>query len=150
AGSGRKGFAGDGGPATEATLDEPYGICLDRLGNLYFADRLNRRVRKVDASGVITTIAGNGAEMTSGDGGPGRVAGVVEPNGVALDPTESTLYIADVSGHRVRAVDLETGVISTVAGTGEARHSGDGGPALAAALHGPRAVAVGVDGALFI
>lgn len=149
-GNGRKGFTGDGGPATEATLDEPYGLCLDRPGNLYFADRLNRRVRKVDASGIITTIAGNGAEMTSGDGGPGSVAGVVEPNGVALDPTESTLYIADVSGHRVRAVDLETGVISTVAGTGEARHSGDGGPALAAALHGPRAVAVGADGALFI
>ncbi|MEW4570871.1 hypothetical protein AB1L88_23640 [Tautonia sp. JC769] len=150
AGSGRQGFSGDDGLAVEASLNEPYGICLDRLGNLYFADRLNRRVRKVDPAGIITTIAGNGSEFSSGDGGPGASAGVVEPNGVALDPTESILYIADVSGHRVRTVDLASGVIQTVAGTGEGRHSGDGGPALSAALHGPRAVAVGADGTLYI
>lgn len=150
AGSGRKGFSGDDGPATEASMDEPYGICLDREGNLYFADRLNRRVRKVDASGVISTVAGNGSESSSGDGGPAAIAGLVEPNGVALDPGHRTLYIADVSGHRVRAVDLETGAIRTASGTGEARHDGDGGPAPSARLNGPRAVEVGEDGTLYI
>ncbi|RUL87649.1 NHL domain-containing protein [Tautonia sociabilis] len=150
AGNGRKGFSGDGGPATEASLDEPYGICLDREGNLYLVDRLNRRVRKVDAEGIITTVAGTGTNASSGDGGPASVAALVEPNGVALDPEETTLYIADVSGHRVRAVDLRTGGIRTVSGTGEPRHSGDGGPARDASLHGPRAVEVGPDGTLYI
>lgn len=150
-GDGHKGFSGDGGPATEASLDEPYGICLDRRGNLYFADRLNRRVRRVDAeTGRIETIAGNGSNATTGDGGPAVAAGIVEPNGVALDRDESTLYIADVSGHRVRAVDLGTGTIRTVAGTGHAVHDGDGGPADRAGLHGPRAAEVGPDGTLYV
>jgi streptogramin lyase len=150
AGNGRKGFSGDGGPATGASMDEPYGICLDRRGNLYFVDRLNYRVRKVDASGIISTVAGNGSASYSGDGGPASIAGLVEPNGAALDPEGHTLYIADVAGHRLRAVDLVTGAIRTVSGTGEGVHDGDKGPAYAARLNGPRAVEVGPDGTIYV
>jgi DNA-binding beta-propeller fold protein YncE len=151
AGSGVKGFAGDGGPAIDASLDEPYGVVLDRKGNLYFADRLNRRVRRVDAgSHTITTVAGSGAAAFSGDGGPADRAGLVEPNSVAIDRAGATLYIADVAGHRIRAVDLATGRIGTFAGTGRARHHGDGGPAVEASIWGARAVDVGPDGTVFI
>jgi sugar lactone lactonase YvrE len=150
AGSGEKGFSGDGGPATAARLDEPYGLAIDPDGNLYFADRLNRRVRRVDAaSGVITTVAGDGSDASSGDGGPGVKAGIVEPNDVALDG-RGRLYIADVSGHRVRALDLSTGIISTFAGDGRGRHAGDGGPAKDASLSGPRAIRFAPDGRLLI
>ncbi|CAN5758369.1 hypothetical protein BH23PLA1_BH23PLA1_23680 [soil metagenome] len=151
AGNGQKGFSGDGGPATEAQLNEPYGIVLDRAGNLYFADRLNYRVRQVDGStGVISTIAGNGTQDYSGDGGPSEQSGLVEPNSVALDLEERHLYIADVAGHRVRVIDLQSGTINTFAGNGQGRHTGDGGPAIEASLHGARAVRVGPTGLVFI
>jgi DNA-binding beta-propeller fold protein YncE len=151
AGSGTKGFSGDGGPATRARMNEPYGIVLDRSGNLFIADRLNRRVRRVDAaSGVITTVAGDGSRTFSGDGGPADRAGLVEPNGVALDPPGKRLFIADVADHRVRVVDLATGVIDTFAGTGQGRHAGDGGPAREAAIFGARAVEVGRDGTVYV
>ena len=151
AGCGRKGFGGDGGPATEALLDEPYGVCLDRIGNLFIVDRLNRRVRRVDAeTGVISTVAGNGGDRHGGDGGPATLASFNEPNGAALGPDEATLYIADVAGHRVRAVDLRDGTIRTFAGNGRAVHDGDGGPAASASLHGPRAVEAAPDGTLYI
>src|SRR5207249_361055 len=95
AGDGKAGFSGDGGPAAKARLNEPYGVVLDRADNLYVADRLNRRVRRVDgATGVITTVAGDGSKVFSGDGGPAVRAGLVEPNGVALDPTGRRLFIA--------------------------------------------------------
>jgi DNA-binding beta-propeller fold protein YncE len=151
AGDGTKGFAGDGGPALRAHLDEPYGVVLDAQGNLYFADRLNRRVRRVDArSGTITTVAGDGSKASSGDGGPAAGAGLVEPNGVALDRSGRKLYIADVADNRVRVVDLADGTIATFAGTGQGQHEGDGGPASAAAIAGARAVEVGPDGTVFI
>jgi DNA-binding beta-propeller fold protein YncE len=151
AGSGVPGFAGDGGPALAAQLNEPYGVVLDPRGNLFFADRLNRRVRRVDArTGAISTVAGNGSQTYSGDGGQARQAGLVEPNGVALDSSGRALFIADVAGHRVRRVDLETGMIGTFAGTGRARHEGDGGPAGVASIWGARAVDVGPDGAVYI
>ena len=150
AGSGAKGFSGDGGPATEAKLDEPYGMAIDGLGNIYFADRLNRRVRRVDgATGVITTVAGNGDKTTSGDGGPATQAGIVEPNDVALDG-RGRLFIADVSGHRVRVVDLASGRIDTFAGDGQGRHTGDGGPVSAASFFGPRAVEALPSGAVLV
>lgn len=150
AGNGTKGFSGDGGPAVRAQLNEPYGLVIDRDGNLYFADRLNRRVRRIDRrSGVISTIAGNGTAKSAGDGGPADQAGLAEPNGVALDH-QGRLLIADVAGHRIRAVDLATGRISTFAGTGKAAHNGDGGPAGEAAIFGARAVDVGPDGTVFV
>jgi DNA-binding beta-propeller fold protein YncE len=151
AGEGMKGFSGDGGLATKARLDEPYGVVLDKAGNLYFADRLNRRVRRVDGkTGVISTLAGDGSKTYSGDGGPADHAGLVEPNGVALDPDGRRLFIADVADHRVRVVDLTSGTITTFAGTGKGRHSGDGGPASDAAIFGARAVEVGADGTVYI
>ncbi len=151
AGTGTRGFSGDGGRATAAELNEPYGIVIDRSGNIYFADRLNGRVRRVDgATGIITTLAGDGSKQCRGDGGPSTRAGMVEPNGLTLDRDHSHLYIADVADHRVRVIDLASGIISTFAGTGNGRHAGDGGPAAAADLFGARAVAFAPDGALYI
>jgi DNA-binding beta-propeller fold protein YncE len=137
AGTGERGFSGDGGPAVAATMNEPYGVVIDRSGTIYTADRLNSRVRRVDAAGVITTLAGDAGEL-------------VEPNGLALSADHTTLFIADVADHRVRAVDLRTGAVSTFAGTGEARHDGDGGPAAQASIFGARAVALAPDGSLYV
>jgi sugar lactone lactonase YvrE len=151
AGDGKAGFSGDGGLAVKARLHEPYGIVVSADGDLFIADRLNRRVRRVDGrSGLIATVAGDGSKATSGDGGPGTAAGLVEPNGVALTRDGRMLLIADVAGHRIRSLDLPTGRIATFAGTGRARHDGDGGPAAMAAIWGARAVDGGPDGSVYI
>ncbi len=151
AGNGTAGFSGDGGPATRAQLNEPYGIAVGPGGELFVADRLNRRVRRVDPRhGTITTVAGTGAKVFSGDGGPGLAAGLVEPNGVALSRDGKSLFIADVAGHRIRRLDLASGIITTFAGTGRARHDGDGGPAERASIWGARAVEVGPDDSIYI
>ncbi|MBV9968189.1 MAG: hypothetical protein JO008_21135 [Alphaproteobacteria bacterium] len=151
AGNGEPGYTGDGGPAVRASLNEPYGIAIDRAGNIFVADRLNRRVRRVDAAqGTITTVAGTGEAAYYGDGGRGVRAGLAEPNGLALDAEERHLYIADVADHRVRAVDLSSGTIDTFAGTGVAEHGGDGGPAREARIFGARAVKLGPDGTVYI
>ncbi len=150
AGNGQRGFAGDGGPATEALLNEPYGVVTDTAGQIFFADRLNRRVRMVDGRGRISTLAGDGSGQYSGDGGPAAAAGLVEPNGLALDTDHARLFIADVADHRVRVVDLASGTIATFAGTGEAKHDGDGGRATQAGIFGARAVALAPDGALIV
>ena len=151
AGSGEAGYYGDGGPAIRARLNEPYGIAIDQAANVYIADRHNHCVRKIDGtSGVITTFAGNGAAGFGGDRGPASRAGMVEPNGLGFDPLYRRLFIADVGDHRVRVVDLATGTISTFAGTGEAQHSGDGGPATTAGVFGARAVKVAADGTVYI
>jgi DNA-binding beta-propeller fold protein YncE len=124
---------------------------LDRAGNLFVADRLNRRVRRVDAAtGVITTVAGGGGKSFSGDGGHAARAGLVEPNGVALDAAGRRLYIADVADNRVRVVNLDDGTIATFAGNGRGTHSGDGGPARSASIAGARAVEVGPDGTVYV
>jgi sugar lactone lactonase YvrE len=149
-GMGEAGFSGDCGPAARARLNEPYGVVVDGTGRVFFADRLNRRVRVIDTSGVISTLAGDGSGVFSGDGGPAATAGLVEPNGLALSPDQTRLYIADVAGHRVREVNLTTGTIGTLAGTGEGRHDGDGGPATEAGVFGARAVAFAPDGSLYI
>ena len=117
-------------------------------GTIFFADRLNGRVRKVDPGGTISTLAGDGSGKYSGDGGPANVAGLAEPNGLAL--SESRLFITDVADHRVRVVDLATATIETFAGTGEGRHDGDGGPAKQAGIFGARAVAFAPDGSLYV
>ncbi len=150
AGTGERGFDGDGGPATAAKLNEPYGVTVGRDGKVFFADRLNGRVREIAPDGTITTLAGNGSGVFSGDGGPASEAGLLEPNGLALDPGSPRLFIADVAGHRVRVVDLRTGLIGTFAGTGEARHDGDGGPPEEAGIFGARAVACAPDGSLYV
>ena len=142
-GNGKKAFAGDGGKATDAALNEPYGLALDAADNLYIVDRLNFCVRKVDAkTGVMTTAAGSGGKSGfAGDGGPAAKALLVEPNGICLD-THGKLYIADVAGHRVRVVDLKDATISTLAGSGKGVSAGDGGSLKDATLFGPRAVAI--------
>jgi DNA-binding beta-propeller fold protein YncE len=151
AGTGEEGFAGDGGPATRARMNQPYGIVIDRAGNIYVADRLNGRVRRIDgASGVITTLAGNGSGKYSGDGGASTQSGLAEPNGLALDRAHRRLFITDVADHRVRVIDLVSGIITTFAGTGNGRHAGDGGPAASADVFGARAVALAPDDALYI
>lgn len=149
-GTEERGFAGDGGPAARALLNEPYGIVADHRGHVFFADRLNGRVRVIDTSGNVTTLAGDGSGATGGDGGPADAAGLQEPNGLALSPDQTRLFIADVAGHRVRVVDLESGTIDTFAGTGDARHDGDGGPAAKAGIFGARAVAFAPDGSLYV
>ena len=151
AGSGKKGFAGDGAPAADASLNEPYGIEFDAAGNLYIVDRLNYCVRKVDVkTGIITTIAGTGGKSGfAGDGGKATAALLVEPNGICLDG-KGTLYIADVFGHRVRAVDLKAGIISTLLGNGKGATTGDGGALASATTFGPRAVAVDPAGRLYV
>jgi sugar lactone lactonase YvrE len=150
AGTGERGFAGDGEPAVRALLNEPYGVVIGRTGTIFFADRLNRRVRQIDPSGKITTFAGDGSGKYSGDGRAAASAGLAEPNGLALDADETQLFIADVADHRVRVVDLAAGLISTFAGTGEAQHSGDGAPATRAGIFGARAVAFSPDGSLYV
>ena len=150
AGTGERGYAGDGGPAIRAQLNEPYGVVVDRAGTIYFADRLNRRVRRIDPAGVITTLTGDGSGKYSGDGGPAATAGLAEPNGLALDAAERRLFIADVADHRVRVIDLVRGTIETFAGTGEGCHDGDGGPPTQAGVFGARAVALAPDGALYV
>jgi trimeric autotransporter adhesin len=139
AGNALQGFSGDGGPARNATLLIPQGVALDSKGNLYIADQWNNRVRKVDTSGIITTIAGNGTEGFGGDGGPAVGAELDRPTGLAVDNAGS-LYIADTNNHRVRKVD-PSGIISTVAGTGTPGFNGDGGPAINAEINFPGSLA---------
>ena len=148
AGDGTRGYGGDGGPATAAQLDLPYGVALDGADNLYIADRNNHRIRKVDASGVITTVAGDGTRGYGGDGGPATAAQLDLPYGVALDGADN-LYIADRNNDRIRKVDA-AGVITTVAGDGTRGYGGDGGPAVAAQLNSPRGVALDGAGNLYI
>jgi sugar lactone lactonase YvrE len=142
-GTGEKGFAGDGGPAGKALLNGPFEVCFDRAGNLYFSDTFNNRIRRVDATtGLITTVAGNGEKGYSGDGGPAIAAALNEPYGVVVD-RDGNLYIADRLNRRVRRIDAASGVITTLAGTGEAQYGGDGGPAVKAGLAEPNGLAFG-------
>jgi DNA-binding beta-propeller fold protein YncE len=150
AGSGKAGYTGDGGPATQAQLNSPYGIALDAANNLYIVDRLNACIRVVEAAtGMIWTIAGTGQPGYGGDGGPANQAPLQEPNDVVLDG-KGRAFIADVRDHRVRVVELASGVITTFAGTGQEGSSGDGGPATRATLLGPRALAFDSTGDLYI
>ena len=145
-----KRFKGDGGPADQALLNFPTAVVVDRAGHLYIADTLNHRVRRVDAvTGVITTIAGLGQPQCSGDGGSAVEAGLNEPAALAVSDG-GVLYIADQSHNRVRAVDLATGVIRAVAGTGTAAYNGDGVAATETGLAGPSGLALASDGTLFI
>ena len=144
-------YHGDGGPATEALLNFPSAIAVATDGTLYIADTMNHRVRRVDGrTGEITTLAGTGHPRCSGDGGPARKAALNEPNAVALDESRQCLYVADQNNNRVRRLDLATGFISTIAGTGEAGYNGDGLPATEASVAGPSGLAVGSDGTLYI
>ena len=150
AGSGVSGNGGDGGPATAAMLLRPRSVAVDDSGNIYIADSDAGRIRKVDTNGNISTVAGNGSNGFSGDGGQAAAAALSEPR--ALFVRNNILYIADKNNQRVRTVDLATGIINTVAGGGNAGGPGygDGGPATAATLYDPRGLFVTASGNLYI
>lgn len=151
AGAGGAGFSGDGGPATDAKLNRPEGLILDTLNNIYFADRDNHCIRKVEAStGIISTIAGEGTKSgDTGLGGPATAARLNKPTALAMDDA-GHLYIADTDNHRICVVNLGTGIISLVAGTGEGGFDGDGGPATDAKLNKPRGLFVDADNNILI
>ena len=206
AGCGRRGYSGNGGPAVDAELNEPYEVRFDREGNMYFVEMQNHIVRRVDRkTQTISIVAGNGQKGFAGDGGPATDAMLDQPHSIALDDTDG-LYMADIGNHRIRRIDLKTGTIESiagaaerrlphdgqvardnpilgpralyidgnnlwialreghsiwrmdikrgtlhhVAGTGEAGYSGDGGPAKAATFNGPKGIAAGKDETLFV
>jgi len=144
----RLAFSGDNGPATDADINGPSAVAIDSRGNLYIADELNHRVRRVDASGIIASIAGAGAAGISGDGGPATIALLSSPSGVAVD-AGGTVYIVDTGNNRIRAID-GSGRIATKAGDGTAGFSGDGGPSSAARLNAPGGIAVDETGNIYI
>ncbi|HEY1206842.1 MAG TPA: NHL repeat-containing protein, partial [Bryobacteraceae bacterium] len=148
AGNGTAGYSGDNGPATKCQLNMPESVAVDGAGNLYISDYGNSVIRKV-VGGTITTVAGNGTPCYWGDGGPATSARLYYPLGIALD-TAGNLYIADYLNYRVREVVAATGAIQTVAGNGAIGYSGDGGPATAAKINAPYAVAVDGAGNLYI
>ncbi len=133
AGTGTRGFSGDNGPASSATLNSPYGVAVDAAGNVYIADRLNHRVRKVDTKGIITTVAGTGTANFSGDNGPATAATLNSPNAIAVD-SAGNIYISDANNRRVRKITVATGIITSIAGSGLPNFTGDGGPATSAGL----------------
>jgi sugar lactone lactonase YvrE len=147
-GDGTAGFSGDGSAGGSARLNAPAGMAVDAGGSLYIADAGNNRIRKVDVSGVITTVAGSGIAGSSGDGAPAIAAQLNGPLGVAVD-TAGNLYIADEGNSRIRKVDV-AGVMTTVAGNGVAAFAGDGSQAALASLNHPRGVAVDRAGNIYI
>jgi DNA-binding beta-propeller fold protein YncE len=137
----KKGYAGDGGPATKALLNEPYEIRFDKSGNMFFVERMNHTVRRVDAkTSVISTIAGTGKAGYSGDQGPATAASFNQPHSIQLTPDSSAVFICDTLNHRLRKVDLSSGIVTTFGGTGEKKPTPDGAMLAGAPLHGPRAI----------
>src|SRR5439155_5678433 len=126
AGNGTQGGGGDGGPAIQAQLDNPFGLVRGPDGALYFCEYGGQRIRKVTRDGKILTVAGTGKKGYSGDGGPALQATFNLPHEIRFDKA-GNYYIADMTNHAIRRVDAKTGVISTFAGTGTAGYSGDGG-----------------------
>ena len=150
AGSGQKGYSGDGGPALQASLNEPYEVGFDAAGNMYFAEMQNHVVRRVDAkTRIITTVAGTGSPGFGGDGGPAAQAQLRQPHSIAFDP-QGRLMICDIGNLRIRRVNLQTGIIETWAGTGERKPTPDGSPIAGTPLNGPRAIALDPDGNLYL
>ena len=150
AGTGEQGHAGDGALAVNAKIATPIGIVTDKAGNVLFVEHSGHSVRKIDAStGIITTVAGTGVAGFSGDNGPATSARISWAWDIYLDADEN-LFIADYGNFRIRRVDAKSGVITTIAGTGTQKDSGDGGPATAASLQGPHAVAVDLAGNVHI
>jgi sugar lactone lactonase YvrE len=146
-GSSSAGYGGDGLPATAASMNAPWGLARDAAGNFYIADYTNKRVRKVDPAGIITTFAGNGTAVSGGDGGPATAAGINGPTGIVVFGTD--VYIAEVQASKVRKVDA-SGIITTYAGNGTTGFSGDGGPATIANISTPNGLGVDNLGNIYI
>jgi streptogramin lyase len=149
AGTGKQGFSGDGGPATAAEIDNPFGVIRGPDGAIWFCEYTGQKIRRVDAEGTIMTIAGNGQTGYSGDGGPALAATLNLPHEIRFD-AKGDLYIVDMKNHAVRKIDMQTRIITTVAGTGTPGYSGDGGPATEAQLDQPHSIQFGPDGQLYI
>ena len=146
---GSAGYNGDGHAATTALLSTPQGLAFDGSGNLYIADTGNNRIRKVDTSGTISTIAGDGTAGYFGDGGAALSGQFDLPWSLAV-AADGTLYIADFGNNRIRKIDPVSGTVSTVAGTGVGSYTGDGGLAINASLNGPAGVAIDAANNLYI
>lgn len=153
---GGAGFAGDGGPAKKALFKQPNDVTMDEAGNMYIADQQNWRVRKIDASGNIDTVIGVGKFGTTGDGGPAKDAQISWAFGSNPNPSGAILYdkgkiyLSDTEANRLRVVDMTTGTIDALAGTGESGFGGDGGAAKDAKLSAPRDLEMGPDGDLYV
>lgn len=148
AGTGSCFISGDGGPAIAARLQYPVGVALDGAGNLYIADNGNNLVRKINTSGIITSVAGSAVYGFSGDGGPSTAAQLYYPQGIAADAT-GNVYICDLNNNRIRKINT-AGIISTIVGTGVAAFSGDGGPPVLAKINQSTGVAVDAAGKIYI
>jgi streptogramin lyase len=149
AGTGVAGGSGDGGPATAAQINNPFGIVRGPDGALYFCEYTGQRLRRIAPDGSISTVAGTGAKGYSGDGGPALKATFNLPHELRFD-AKGDLYTVDMMNHAVRKIDMKTGIIRTIAGTGKAGYSGDGGPADKAELKQPHSIQFGPEGALYI
>ena len=149
AGTGVKGFAGDGAPATKAQINNVYGIARGPDGLIYLCDMGNSRIRRIGANGTIETYAGCDKKGYTGDGGPATAATLSSPYEIAWDKS-GNLYFVELGNHCVRRVDAKSRVISTIAGTGKAGFSGDGGPAAKAQLSSPHSLAFDAAGDLYI
>ena len=148
AGNGVPAFSGDGGPATNASINHPIGITFDEAGNLYFSDRYNNRIRKINAAGIITTFAGNGMVGDTGNGGIATAAEFNGPGSLKFDRF-GNLYVSDIFNNFIRMIST-AGIINTIAGNGIAANSGDGGPATAAGINNPYGICFDKDGNIYI
>jgi streptogramin lyase len=150
AGTGAKGYSGDGGPALQASFNLPHEIRFDKAGNYFIADMTNHAIRRVDGkTGVITTFAGTGKAGYSGDGGPANQAQLKQPHSIQFGP-DGSLYICDIGNNVIRKVDMKTGVINTFAGTGKPGDTPDGAPISGTPIKGPRSMDFDKDGNLWL
>ncbi len=150
AGNGQRAYSGDGGPATAASLNMPHEIAFDARGHLYIAERDNHVIRRVDGkTGALSTLAGTGTAGFAGDGGPASKAQLRQPHSIAIAPN-GALLICDIGNHRIRRVDLSTGTIETIGGTGERLPTPDGAPLKATPLNGPRTMAMDGAGTIYL
>lgn len=146
AGNGTRGYSGDGGPATKASMNEPYEVRFDAAGDLYVVEMRGQVVRKIDSkTGIISTVAGTGQAGFSGDGGSATAAQLHAPHSIQFD-RNGDLYICDILNHRIRKVDMKTGIITTIAGTGEKKTAPDGSKFTGSPVYGPRALDLDADG----
>ena len=150
AGNGEKAYMGDEGPAIQASMSTPHEVRFDKSGNIYIAERDNHVIRRIDArTRRISTLAGTGQPGFGGDGGPANKAQLRQPHSVAFD-RNGNLLICDIANHRVRQVDMKTGIISTFAGTGEQKATPDDGVLEGAALNNPRSIDTDPEGNIYL